>query len=274
MTDPLLQHLSPDVRMTHTRYGLMLYPANDMFIGPCLEAYGEYGAEEANMFRQVIRPGDVVADVGANIGSHTLLYSQLVGEAGHVLAFEPQPKIFHMLCANLALNGLANVTTYQAGVGEKAGALKVSPPNAEARVNFGGVSLGDEGTETVNIVTLDSLGLDRLDFVKVDVEGMEEAVIRGATKTLKRFRPRLYIENDGLDTRLDVSASLIRTIRALGYRLWWHVAPIYQPGNFRGYNENIFRQNVVSVSMLCIRDDEPVETNFDEILDDRAVPVI
>src|SRR5882762_7707062 len=117
--------------MTHTRYGLMLYPANDMFIGPCLETYGEYGAEEANTFRQLIRPGDVVADIGANIGSHTLLYSQLVGPQGRVIAFEPQPKIFHMLCANLALNGLANVATYQAGVGREAGVLKVSPPETE-----------------------------------------------------------------------------------------------------------------------------------------------
>ncbi len=129
----------------------------------------------------------------------------------------------------------------------------VSPPETDTRANFGAVSLGDEGTETVSIVTLDNLNLDRLDFLKVDVEGMEEAVIRGGGETLKRLRPRLYIENEGLDTRLDISASLISTIRALGYRLWWHVAPLYQPGNFRGVNKNLFRQNVVSISMLCIR---------------------
>jgi FkbM family methyltransferase len=274
VTDQLLQHLSPDVRMTHTRYGLMVYPANDMFIGPCLEAYGEYGTEEANSFRQLIGPGSVVADVGANIGSHTLLYSQLVGETGRVLAFEPQPKIFHMLCANVALNGIGNVTTYQAGVGQKLGTMRVSTPNEEKRVNFGGISLGEEGTEIVDIVTLDSLNLERLDFVKIDVEGMEEAVIRGGAETLKRLKPRLYVENDGGADKIEASASLIKTIRALGYRLWWHVAPLYQPGNFRGFNQNIFRQNVVSVSMLCIRDDEPVQTNFDEILDDRDVPVL
>lgn len=274
MTDQLLQHLSPDVRMTHTRYGLMVYPANDMFIGPCLEAYGEYGAEEANSFRQLIGAGAVVADVGANIGSHTLLYSQLVGETGRVLAFEPQPKIFHMLCANVALNGIGNVTTYQAGVGQKLGTMRVSTPNEEKRVNFGGISLGEEGPEVVDIVTLDSLKLERLDFVKIDVEGMEEAVIRGGAETLKRLKPRLYVENDGGAEKIEASAALIKTIRALGYRLWWHVAPLYQPGNFRGFNQNIFRQNVVSVSMLCIRDDEPVQTNFDEILDDRSIPVL
>jgi FkbM family methyltransferase len=252
----------------------MVYPANDMFIGPCLEAYGEYGAEEANTFRQLIRPGCVVADVGANIGSHTLLYSQLVGAEGRILAFEPQPKIFHMLCANLALNAVGNVTTYQAGVGQEIGTMRVSTPIEDKRVNFGGISLGDEGTEVVSIVTLDSLKLDRLDFVKVDVEGMEEAVIRGGAETLKRLKPKLYIENDGGEAKIEASASLIGTIRALGYRLWWHVAPLYQPGNFRGFNQNIFRQNIVSVSMLCIRDDEPVQTNFDEILDDRSVPVL
>ncbi|HTJ63733.1 MAG TPA: FkbM family methyltransferase [Alphaproteobacteria bacterium] len=274
MTDQILQFLAPDVKLTRTRYGLMVYPANDLFIGPCLEAYGEYGPEEGNSFRQIVRPGDVVADIGANIGSHTLLFSELVGPGGHVLAFEPQRKIFHMLCANLALNAIANVATYQNGVGREPGTLMVSSPGPEEMVNFGGVSLGEQGNEAVGIVTLDGLGLERLDFVKIDVEGMEESVIRGGLETIKRLKPKLYVENDGGADKIEISASLIRTIRDLGYRLWWHVAPLYQPGNFRGHNRNIFRQNIVSVSMLCIHSDEPVETNFDEIRDDRSVPVL
>jgi FkbM family methyltransferase len=252
----------------------MVYPANDIFIGPSLEAYGEYGPEEGSTFRQIVRPGDVVADVGANIGSHTLLFSELVGSAGHVLAFEPQRKIFHMLCANLALNGIANVSSYQNGVGQEPGVLMVSSPGTKEMANFGGISLSEQGNEAVGILTLDSLGLERLDFVKIDVEGMEESVIRGGLDTIRRLKPKLYVENDGGEEKIEKSASLIRTIRDLGYRLWWHVAPLYQPGNFRGHNQNIFSQFIVSISMLCIHSDEQVETNFDEILDDRSVPVL
>jgi FkbM family methyltransferase len=274
VTDQILQSLPPEVKLTRTRYGLMVYPANDIFIGPCLETYGEYGPEEGNIFRQIVNPGDVVADVGANIGSHTLLFSELVGPAGQVLAFEPQRKIFHMLCANLALNGIANVATYQNGVGGEPGVLMVSSPGTQEMANFGGISLAEQGNEAVGILTLDSLGLERLDFVKIDVEGMEEAVIRGGETTIRRLKPKLYVENDGGEEKIEKSASLIRAIRDLGYRLWWHVAPLYQPGNYRGHNQNIFRQNIVSVSMLCIHADEPVETNFDEILDDRSVPIL
>jgi FkbM family methyltransferase len=244
----------------------MLYPAGDIFIGPCLEAYGEYCPEEANAFRQLVKPGHIVAEIGANIGSHTVFLSRLVGSEGQVHAFEPQRMVFQMLCANLALNGISNVRTRQLGLGAQPGSLRASSPEPAAVANFGGVSLGSQGREAVEIVTLDSLNLRRLDFVKIDVEGMEEAVIRGGLETIRRLRPKLYVEND----RADASESLIRLIRGLGYRLWWHAPALYQPNNFRNYARNIFPKHIVSVNMLCIRDDEVVTTNYEEILEDTA----
>ncbi len=278
MATDLAQLLPPTVRLAETRYGPMLYPAGDTFIGPSLAAYGEYCPEEANVFRQLVKPGHVVAEIGANIGTHTVVLSRLAGAGGSVIAFEPQRLVFQLLCANLALNGIANVDARRQGVGDAVRSLRLSPPDPGAVANFGAVSLKPDGTDPVEIVSLDSLGLTRLDFVKIDVEGMEAAVIEGAADTIRRLRPKLYVENDSAAAvgrpeaeRPEASQALIRLIRGLGYRLWWHAPPLYQPENFRDYRRNIFPKYVVSLNMLCIRDDEPVQTNFEEILEDTDV---
>jgi FkbM family methyltransferase len=267
----VLEFLSPDVRLTHTRHGLMLYPALDRIIGRCLEAYGEYSPEEGNAFGQLLQPGDVVVEAGANIGSHTLHMSKLVGPGGTVYAFEPQRPVFQLLCANMALNAVPNVHARQQGLGRAADVMWITPPAVGARENFGGVSLMTEGRERVDIVTIDSLGLDRVDLIKVDVEGMEEEVLRGAEATIKRLRPKLYLENDPEIDHLK-SISLIRYVRELGYRAWWHLPALFSPDNFRNFQDHLFTRNIISINMLCIREDEDVSTNYVEVGDDDDQP--
>lgn len=271
MTD-VLKFLPPELRLTNTRHGLALYPANDFYIGRSLESYGEYCPDEGDAFRQILKPGGIVLEAGANIGAHTVHLSRIVGPAGRIYAFEPQQRIFQILCANLALNNVANVVARQQGLGGVPDTMWASPPDIGAVANFGAVTMRASGQEPVEIVTLDSLDLRRLDFVKVDVEGMEEAVIRGGIDTIRRLRPKLYVENDKQGSAPEKSASLIRMIRELGYRLWWHRPSLYSPANFRGFQKNIFPGNVVSINMLCIRDDEPVTTNFLEITSDTDRP--
>jgi FkbM family methyltransferase len=271
MTD-VLKFLPSEIKLTHTRHGLMLYPARDIFIGPCLQAYGEYCPEEGNAFRQLLRPGDVVVEAGANIGSHTVHLSRIVGPTGQVYAFEPQRRIFQILCANLALNNVANVHARQQGLGCVKDVMWISPPDVGAVANFGGIALGEAGRESVDIVTLDSLNIHCLDMIKIDVEGMEEAVVRGGIETIRSLRPKLYLENDPGDAGLEKSASLIRVVRELGYRLWWHLPALYSAENFRNFRQNIFPKNIVSINMLCIRADEDVKTNFIEVGEDTDRP--
>jgi len=217
MTDGILSLLPPEIKLVNTRHGLMVFPAGDFYIGRCLETYGEYCPEEGNAFRQLLKPGDVVVEAGANVGSHTILLSNLVGPDGFVHAFEPQRLIFQMLCANLALNGIQNAQARQQGAGRSRNVLRMSPPPAGAVANFGGVRLAVDGEEAVDVVPLDCLDLQRLDLLKIDVEGMEEAVICGGIETIRRLRPKLYLENDAGGSRPEASASLIRLIRDLGY---------------------------------------------------------
>lgn len=230
------------------RYGTFVYNAHDRYVGQSLERYGEYSEFEVELFRQLVRPGDTVVDAGANFGAHTLVFARLAGPLGAVLAFEPQRVVFQTLCANMALNSITNAHCFQMALGAQAGQVVVPPIDYTRDDNYGGVGLGAyaEG-EAVQMMPLDGASLSACRFIKVDVEGMELDVLRGAEQTLRRLQPIVYVEND----RADRAADLIAYLSALGYALYWHRPPLYNPANFAGNPDNVFGP-VASVNMLCI----------------------
>jgi FkbM family methyltransferase len=245
------------------RGGLMLYNRNDVYIGASLRKYGEFSEEETALFRMIVQPGRTVLDIGANIGVHTIDLSRLAGPSGVVHAFEPQRLVFQVLCANMALNSCTNVFTHRAAVGAAGDTIMVPSLDPGERHNYGGLSLlGSQQGEPVPVVTIDSLDLCDCQFIKLDVEGMETEALRGAVATIKRFRPILYVEND----RQARSAELIGLVQQYGYRLYWHLPPIYSANNFRADPENIFG-NTVSVNMICIPIEIPQSclTNLREV---------
>lgn len=231
------------------RYGRMLYLRHDRFIGRSLAVYGEWSELECALFAQVLGPGQVAVEVGANIGVHTLHLAKLVGPQGMVLAFEPQRVLFYLLCANLALNEQFHVRAYGLAVGDSVGLAKVPPVNYGRDGNFGGVSLStaDAAGEDVQLVTLDRFTLPSLQLLKIDVEGMEREVLLGARETIARHRPLIYVEND----RQEKSPQLIGLLQQLGYDLHWHVPSLFNPDNFAGRRDNIFGQ-IRSINMLGI----------------------
>ena len=135
-------------------------------------SWGEFSEGEVDLFRQVLRPGALVVEAGANIGAHTVPIAKLIGPTGHVWAFEPQRIVHQTLCANIALNSLTNVTALWAAVGREAGQLLVPTIDYARDNNFGGLGLeGRTQGEPVSVLTIDSLRLPRLDLLKADVEG-------------------------------------------------------------------------------------------------------
>ena len=236
------------MRLKPCRHGAFLYNVNDVYIGRSLDLYGEFSEGEAALFRQILKPGMVACDVGANIGCHTVFMVQAVGPGGLVCAFEAQRQVFQTLCANVALNGLGNVRIWQAAAGAAAGEITVPAQRYDEAGNFGGVTLGG-GTqgEMVPVMALDSLPFGSCHFIKIDVEGMEAEVLAGAHETIARFRPVLYVEND----RREKSAALIDALRGLDYRLYWHLPPLYNPDNFFANGDNVFG-NILSRNMLCL----------------------
>lgn len=234
-----------------------------------LLAYGEYNLHEAAILHQIAGEHDVVIEVGANIGSHTVGLAKKVGPQGRVIAYEPQPVVFQNLCANISINSLVNTECYQAAVGAKAGSIRVPNIRYDLPGNFGEVALGayTEGLE-VPLVSLDeTFKYNRLKLIKMDVEGMESEVIAGAVGVIERFKPALYVEND----RLDRSAHLIGRIRNLGYRLWWHLPPLFNPQNFAANPNNLFA-NEVSCNMICVHQSIKVSIDGPEIASDDERP--
>jgi FkbM family methyltransferase len=245
------------------RCGIMLYHRNDTYIGASLRKYGEFSGEETALFRLIVQPGRTVLDIGANIGVHSVDLSRLVGRDGIVHSFEPQRLTFQMLCANVALNSCSNVFTHQTAVGAGGGTILVPSLDPEEPHNYGGLSLLTPSPgEPVALVTIDSMDLPDCQFIKIDIEGMETEALRGAAATIMRFRPFLYVEND----RQARSAELIDLMQQYGYRLYWHLPPLYNVNNFREDKVNIFG-NKVSVNMIGIPAEIPQSslTNLREV---------
>lgn len=235
-------------RLVRARHGLFLYNRHDIYIGRSLELYGDFSEGEGELYAQIVRPGHVVVDAGANIGIHTLLLSQQAGDQGLVYAYEPQRTVYEILCANMALNGRRNVRCRCEALGAAPGEIFVPTLNYDAESNFGGLALGGyQAGDKVPVVTIDGLQLPRCDLLKIDVEGMELPVLRGAAETIRKFRPLLYVEND----RLESSPALIEHLLALDYKLYWHLPPLYHPANYFGNPVNVFG-NIVSSNMLGV----------------------
>ncbi len=250
------------VRLKKCRYGPTLYPVKDRYIGQSLDTYGEFSQGEMELLGQVIQPGQVVLDVGANIGTHTVFLAQTVGPAGLVYAFEPQRVLFQILCGNVALNSLTNVHARQAAVGRQSGTVPVPTRDYTTVGNFGGVSLeGCKQGEDVPLLCVDELDLHACHLIKIDVEGMESEVLAGAEQTIRRFRPLVYVEND----RADKSASLIEQLFALEYRLYWHLPPLFNANNFFGEAKNLFPR-IVSANMLGIHRSATQNVSLREIV--------
>jgi FkbM family methyltransferase len=250
--------------LARTRHGLLLYNRNDQYVGRSVAVYGEYSEGEIDLFRQLVRAGDTVLEAGANIGAHTIWFAGAVGPAGRVLAYEPQRLVFQTLCANLALNDLANVHAAHAALGRASGRIRVPEPDPARVTNFGGLSIGGESDSgEAPVETVDGLALTALRLLKADVEGMESEVIAGAADTIRRLRPVLYVEND----RRAKSAALIAQIRGMGYRLWWHTPPLFNPANHAGETKDVFGR-IVSINLLCLPVGQPANVTLREVRSD------
>ena len=149
----------------------------------------------ANLIRMLLPKDSTALDIGANIGVTSCMMSQHLS-SGMVFAFEPSPSVFPILRRNVTGNALENVSIEQLAVGKEKGKLGFVGHSAYGHL------VADEGNqnegETVDVETVDALvrklGIDRVDFIKIDVEGFEDGVLAGAAETEKKFSPLYYME--------------------------------------------------------------------------------
>jgi FkbM family methyltransferase len=168
-----------------TRYGGFWFDAQDAKVTPWIRREATWEQDVIRFLNSVVRPGMTAVDVGANIGFHTMVLSRLVGPLGAVHAFEPLPETLALLRANLWRHECANTTVHAAAVTDTVGTVEMQlDPEGRSGAHIG-------SGFAVPAVTLDeALAGVRVDVLKVDVEGAEPMVFRGARELIRR-NPRI-----------------------------------------------------------------------------------
>ncbi|MBN3816124.1 FkbM family methyltransferase [Paraburkholderia sp. Se-20369] len=208
-----------------SNHGTMIVNRNDYNVNSSGHVYGvghqilaqsSFDADEVAFLlalldrrRQYFGDGVLAIDGGANIGVHTIEWARHMYGWGRVLSFEAQEVVYYALAGNIAVNNCLNARAKLAALGDREGELIVPQPDYFAHASFGSLELRHQAnTEhigqsisydpssgtTVPMVSIDSLSLERVDFIKLDVEGMEVDVLHGAKKTLQTLKPVLSVE--------------------------------------------------------------------------------
>ena len=223
-----------------TRHGLFLCNPIDPFVGRSLDLYGEYCEEELEFLVRLLEPDATVIEIAAGIGAHTVPLARHVGPAGIIHAFESRRLTFQLLCANVALNGLENVHTYERGVSQRF----------------------SNGTDTTTYPTMASAAtIDALDFgncqlIRIDAPGNEENVLAGAEQTLTRSDPVVYLRNVSESQR----PRIISWFRSRGFRMYWHSPRFFRSTNFRGQTDNVFGE-MKSENILCVSNSTAIDVS-------------
>lgn len=163
-------------------------------IGAQIYYLGEYEDYIKGTFEHQIKTGDTVLDIGANIGFHTLYFSELVGDKGKVTAFEPVAHNYNKLKENLALNHCNNVTLHQLALGDKNETLYINADQNDD--NPGAFNLFEKGNLKIDCAIGDEIINEKIDFIKIDVEGYELFALQGLAATIKKHQPKIVFEFD------------------------------------------------------------------------------
>lgn len=152
---------------------------------------GRYEQHLVNIFKTYVQKHFTVIDGGAHLGMHTMRLSDLVPE-GHVYAFEASPRTYEKLKQTIEYNDIKNITLYNNALyNENKPAYVIEHMHADQdRVNIGNSSTH----KNIQAIAIDSLNLDRLDFIKLDIEGGEYAAILGAKNTINKHKPIITYE--------------------------------------------------------------------------------
>jgi FkbM family methyltransferase len=246
------------------RHGTLSFFADDEYVGRSLKHYGDYSEDEVSVFQKVLKPDHIAIEVGSNIGTLTVPMAKLCKK---VYAFEPQPENYKLLLRNIKDNDLDDkVCSVLAALGSHAGATRIPTLDSLGHCNYGRVEIGN-GNVFTNLEALDNFILEDelIQLIKIDAEGSELEVLKGAAQTIARSRPILYVEND----RKEKSAELVGWLVDHDYRCYWHRVPMFYEGNFKHETLNVFG-NIASHNMICVPEESGIKVEqLDEVEDRR-----
>jgi FkbM family methyltransferase len=187
---------------------------------------GRYEAELLHLHR-FLSPDMIVIDGGSNCGIYTVVAAKLVGPSGVIFSFEPGKEAFYALETNVHLNGLSNVRTYHAALSDGPGTgVLYHHPEGPNSFSLGPPDTGKSASEDVTLRSLDQVMpkelVPRIGLIKLDVEGAEELVLRGARYILAHSHPIVIFEMHSTAARrlgLDPTDSW-RILSSLGYKFF------------------------------------------------------
>jgi FkbM family methyltransferase len=207
-----------------------LFLGNDLSL--CLYAGGSFEPNEFAFLHSALRPGMIFVDGGANDGLYSLFAARHVRPNGLVIAVEPSQREYDRLIANLRLNRIANVKATKIALGRESGvaALAIAEDGHEGQNTIGATvsnpTVETAWHETVPVETIDELvaaeELERVDFIKLDVEGSEVDALEGARATIARFRPLMLLEaeDERLASQQRTKDDFVQLVTGFGYELW------------------------------------------------------
>ena len=248
------------------RHGKFLLINGDM-ISNHVNMYGEWSEAEVELFQDILTPASNVVEVGSNIGMHTIPLS-VTCEEGKIFAYEPQRPIFHILCANIALNNRLNIIAQHLAVGDAAGSVNIPSSTYDEPWNYGSFSIergfdaeGPYPSSTtltpVNIIALDDdpelQQAATIDLIKIDAEGFEPRVLKGAWNLISKHKPRLFIEADAEP----VVTQVLDMLKALDYSAYWFADIRFRQSNF---NRNPLCVDGDDINIICTHRSQPIRS--------------
>lgn len=222
------------------RHGIFIARDNDM-ITKMIRIYGEWAEDSVQLIKSLTSPGDTILDIGANIGALTIPLAKHVGQDGQIYAIEGQIENFYHLCANLVINDLSEVRAFNCLAGDKRSESRVfygdkSSSQSQNNGSFSFCNIIDtpfefkSNCDRIIIETMDHIlsHVDRLDLVKIDVEGAEPQVLNGMLCLINKHLPYIYCECASEKSYREI----VPILESLDYSCFWHPTYHYRVENY------------------------------------------
>lgn len=250
------EQIKPHLIGLETRVGHLAVYDKDTIISLAIRLFGEYGHAEIVIMSDYITPGSTYLDIGTNIGYHA------VGMHKHnncnVIGFEPNQSHFAVAaynCQNYPIQ------LFNTALGSKKGTMKMTDFDINTSSNFGDIHKSKEGTLEVNVAKLDDFKFSNISVMKIDVEGAELDVLKGAKKTIQKELPAIFYE-----ANQDEWFDCFDYLEKLGYKQYWiGIRNKPESETFFKTDENPFGQSGVT-NILAVHESKK-QPNF-------AIPVV
>jgi FkbM family methyltransferase len=216
----------PAPRVVRLRSGPLMHVNPTDYLQLLIYYLGTFEPHCMPYLRGCVAKGAIVVDVGANVGIYTLESAILVGSTGRVISIEPAPTNARSLQKNIELNRLTNVTLFEVAAGDTVCSAKLSLASGGNLGMFSLATAGDDTSCNVEVRRIDDLieqsGVNSVSLMKMDIEGSEYRGLRGAIRTLRRFRPVILIElnEEALRSCQSSINEVIELLAELDYRGW------------------------------------------------------